>query len=255
MNQRRRRIDVTLASIAGGLGVVLAGWATACGLGQWYGIGAAGLIGVAIVFVRRANRCPHCLEVIELRSPHTRFCPRCGREVSPRADCGPSEGEAGAARDGTSPGVATADPRDGRMVDCETLDAIRSNAEAVRQSLSSKHGVEMEYGMESLARLDELIGGIGGKVDEAARRALIAMNGAFVGEAIIAMYGGCWIEDSDRGLGVRTCGGLVAFPFSKVAKLVDSGEFDSVASFARAIPFIERQSGNDGPILPTDPGN
>ena len=255
MNQKRQGIDVILANIAGGVGIALAGWATVCGLGQWYYIGAAGLIGVAIVLVRRANRCPHCLAVIDLRSPHTRFCPRCGRDASPTPDCDPSEDEAGAAREGTLPGVKIADPRDGRTVDSETLDAIQSNAEAVRQTLSSKHGVEMEYGMESLVRLDELIGGVGGKIDEAARRALVAMNGAFVGESIIAMYGGCWIEDSDHGLGVRTCGGLMAFPFSKVAKLVDSGEFDSVASFARAIPFIERQSGRSGPKLPIDQRN
>lgn len=255
MNQQQRGFDVILANTLGGAGIVLAGLTMACDLGQWYYIGAAGLIGVAIVLVRRANRCPHCLEVIDLRSPHTRFCPGCGREVLPAADPGPNDGEAGSARGGTLPGGNIADPRDDQMVDRETLDAIRSNAEVVRQSLSSKHGMEMAYGMESLAQLDELIGGIAGKVDEATRRSLVEMNGAFVGEAIIAMYGGCWIEDSDHGLGVRTGGGLKAFPFNKVAKLVDSGEFDSVASFARAIPFIEQQSGRCGPTLPNKLGD
>jgi hypothetical protein len=66
---------------------------------------------------------------------------------------------------------------------------------------------------------------------------LVGVIGSFLGEAIIAAYGGEWVQ-SEHGLGVRTIGGIVAFPFAKVQKQFANGSADSTRSMFTVLPVI-----------------
>ena len=65
--------------------------------------------------------------------------------------------------------------------------------------------------------------------------------GAYVGEAIIATYGGAWayFDEVDQ-WGIRFDDGNGAFPIAKVHKQLEDGEYDSVFSFFTTLPKLRR---------------
>ncbi|HEX2205620.1 MAG TPA: hypothetical protein VHG91_20075 [Longimicrobium sp.] len=63
--------------------------------------------------------------------------------------------------------------------------------------------------------------------------------GAWLGECVIAAYGGAWAE-VNGGWGVRFDERNAAFPFSKTRKQWENGAEDSILSFYEMIPLIYR---------------
>ena len=62
--------------------------------------------------------------------------------------------------------------------------------------------------------------------------------GAFLGECIIANYGGVWRKSENGELGIYFNSGDSAFPFAKVEKQLRNGGIDSILSFYEVIPLI-----------------
>jgi hypothetical protein len=79
---------------------------------------------------------------------------------------------------------------------------------------------------------------------------LVSVLGSFLGECLIARYGGRW-EEIDGRWGVRFAQGSAAFPFAKVTKQFDTGIAggDSILGFFRAVPVVMTISER-----PPDPG-
>jgi len=132
----------------------------------------------------------------------------------------------------------TSDP-----VDCvaEQLDQIRANAQKVVDTLDPLTDFAFGYDGQSLEYLD-------GYLDRQRQRPegppdIATVVGCYVGEAIIATYGGEWIREEKLGLGVKVQG-ITASPFNKVTKMLDEGleGGQSVSSFVRAVAAIIKQS-------------
>jgi hypothetical protein len=72
----------------------------------------------------------------------------------------------------------------------------------------------------------------------------VALFGSYLGEAIIASFGGRWEESEEHPLHIALVGGATAFPFVKVAKQMQNGlaDGDSIAGFFRAVPRFLEQS-------------
>ncbi|MBF0398491.1 MAG: hypothetical protein HQK78_17075 [Desulfobacterales bacterium] len=66
---------------------------------------------------------------------------------------------------------------------------------------------------------------------------LVNTIGAFLGECIIAEYGGVW-EHTDDGWCVSFDQTNRAFPFTKVRKQLENGPDDSIYSFFTVIPMF-----------------
>jgi hypothetical protein len=60
---------------------------------------------------------------------------------------------------------------------------------------------------------------------------LINIFGAFLGECVIASYGGHWHEGEPGMWGIRFENGDMVFPFAKVAKQLAGGDGDSIYGF------------------------
>ena len=67
---------------------------------------------------------------------------------------------------------------------------------------------------------------------------LTSVFGSFLGECIIRCYGGAWKEHEVEVWCVAFNDEDMAFPFNKVAKQLDNGLVDGIASFFRAVPII-----------------
>ncbi|MDQ3817230.1 MAG: hypothetical protein M3362_06020 [Acidobacteriota bacterium] len=100
--------------------------------------------------------------------------------------------------------------------------------------------VNLRYDRESVEWLSGYIERVRLHLDEASIDGLTASIGSFLGECIIANYGGQWRESngmwgiffseaSDRN---------AAFPFNKVRKQLSRGESDSILSFYNVLPVI-----------------
>ncbi|HYN85772.1 MAG TPA: hypothetical protein VER32_10985 [Pyrinomonadaceae bacterium] len=71
---------------------------------------------------------------------------------------------------------------------------------------------------------------------------LVNVVGSFLGECVIANFGGRWSEHETGGWGVLFDAGTTAFPFAKVSKQFANGREggDSIHSFYTTIPVILR---------------
>lgn len=71
---------------------------------------------------------------------------------------------------------------------------------------------------------------------------LVNVVGSFLGECVIANFGGRWHEHETGGWGILFDTGTAAFPFAKTSKQFANGREggDSVHSFYRTIPVILR---------------
>jgi hypothetical protein len=68
---------------------------------------------------------------------------------------------------------------------------------------------------------------------------LTTVLGAYLGESIIATYGGAWDYFEAQGQwGIRFEDGSGAFPFSKVYKQLEDGDYNSVLSFFTILPAL-----------------
>ena len=74
--------------------------------------------------------------------------------------------------------------------------------------------------------------------DAEAKTKLISVFGSFLGECIVRCYGGAWKQHESGVWCVAFNEDNIAFPFAKVAKQIDYGLEDGIASFFNVTPTI-----------------
>lgn len=118
-------------------------------------------------------------------------------------------------------------------------ETYRKTAENVVSHFRDELSVELKYDEASIEWLDGYINRIRLKIDKENYSGLATALGAYVGETIIATYGGAWAYSEDvNQWGIRFDDGNAAFPISKVYKQLEDGEFDSVLSFFTILPKV-----------------
>jgi hypothetical protein len=129
-------------------------------------------------------------------------------------------------------------------------DEYRTAAETVVSNFRDELGVELKYDEQSIEWLDGYINRIRTQFKKDSYPGLAVALGAYLGETIIATYGGAWdyFEKLDQ-WGIRLPDDNGAFPISKVYKQLEDGEFDSVLSFFTMLPkvlaHINKQQASD----------
>jgi len=102
-------------------------------------------------------------------------------------------------------------------------------------------GVELNYDKQSIEWLDGYIERIRTELKQESYSGLATALGAYVGETIIAIYGGAWdyFQKLDQ-WGVRFDEKSGAFPMSKVYKQLEDGHDsgESILSFFTVLPII-----------------
>jgi hypothetical protein len=119
---------------------------------------------------------------------------------------------------------------------------IRANAEMVVQTLRPLSGIDFGYTKESVKWLEgyiERLRNSGEFENVETRTKLISVFGSFLGECIVRCHGGAWKLDEEAGVWcVAFAKDQTAFPFAKVAKQIDNGLEDGIASFFDVIPIL-----------------
>ncbi len=118
---------------------------------------------------------------------------------------------------------------------------IRANAELVVQQTRSLSGIDFGYTEESVKWLEGYIERLrnSGEFENAeAKTKLISVFGSFLGECIVRCYGGAWKLHEPGAWCVAFDENNKAFPFAKVAKQIDNGLEDGIASFFSMIPLV-----------------
>ena len=123
---------------------------------------------------------------------------------------------------------------------------FRELAERLISTMAAQSGVELGYDGPSVEWVDGFIERQRGRFPGAEADGLVNVIGAFVGECVIANYGGRWRE-SEYGWGVYFDDGNAAYPFAKVRKQFDNGREggDSVHSFYETIGVIFDKRSDD----------
>ena len=116
--------------------------------------------------------------------------------------------------------------------------SIKQNAALVVETCKELVDFPFGYDEQSVAWLE-------GYIERQRIRGTFAQNadtycavfGSYLGECIIAAYGGRWHEDEQYALHVLLEGDLRAFPFAKVRKQMEGGldGGDSILAFFRSI--------------------
>lgn len=115
-------------------------------------------------------------------------------------------------------------------------------AESVVARMRDELGVELKYDKESIEWLDGYINRISPQLNQENYVGLASALGAYLGQTIIATYGGAWdYNEKLNQWGIRFDDESWAFPFSKVYKQIEDGEFESISSFFRVLPIILKQ--------------
>src|SRR5215813_14733530 len=112
---------------------------------------------------------------------------------------------------------------------------IRANAELVVQQVRSLSGSDVGYTQESVKWLEGYIERLrtsGAFESEDTKNKLTSVFGSFLGECVVRCYGGTWKLHEEAGVWcVAFKEDHIAFPFAKVAKQIDHGLEDGIASF------------------------
>jgi hypothetical protein len=128
----------------------------------------------------------------------------------------------------------------------QALQQIRSNANLVVEGSNKSCGFQFGFDARSVAWLDGFIEKLrSGPFSDEQREGMEINISCYLGEAILRNFGGIW-SLNEQGWHILFPIGTRAFPFSKVRKRFQDGEFDSIASFYRiagefAKPESERQ--------------
>lgn len=118
---------------------------------------------------------------------------------------------------------------------------MENNLAAELKSLAEnvKDKFNIDYTDAGVKHVDDYINSNRQNFTDESRERIIWNLGAFLGECIIANYGGTWQQDKElNSIGIHFSDQNKAFPISKVAKQIDNGEEDSILSFYRAIPVV-----------------
>jgi hypothetical protein len=126
---------------------------------------------------------------------------------------------------------------------------IRANAEMVVQQLRPLSGIDFGYMIESVEWLEgyiERLRNSGEFENVETKNKLISVFGSFLGECIVRCYGGRWTQDGEGEWCVAFDVDNMAFPFAKVAKQIDNGLDDGIASFFTVIPIVFKDLSRKG---------
>jgi hypothetical protein len=132
---------------------------------------------------------------------------------------------------------------------------IRANAELVIQQLRPLSGIDFGYTQESVAWVEgyiERMRNSGQFETEEAKEKLTSVLGSFLGECLVHCYGGAWKQFEGMWC-VAFNDKDMAFPFAKVAKQIDNGLGDGIASFFNAVPAIFKDLPRLEPSPPKKP--
>jgi hypothetical protein len=132
---------------------------------------------------------------------------------------------------------------------------IKANAELVLQQLRQLRGVDSGYTQESVEWLEGYIERLRQSAevgDDETKNTLISVFGSFLGECIARSYGGTWRQHEGVWC-VAFNNDNMAFPFAKVAKQIDYGLEDGIASFFKAIPIVFEDVALAEPSTPNKP--
>ena len=113
----------------------------------------------------------------------------------------------------------------------------RGLAEKFIAVMRSELGVELDYDEASVEWADGYIGRVRASVSEDSVAPISNLIGSFLGECVIANYGGRWRE-TENGTGVCFDEDNCVFPFAKVQKHFLHGEGDSILSFYKTIGVL-----------------
>ncbi|XGV95508.1 MAG: hypothetical protein ACAF41_22525 [Leptolyngbya sp. BL-A-14] len=128
-------------------------------------------------------------------------------------------------------------------MDVTVQEQIRTNAELVIKQLGQISDIEnFGYNLESVAWVDGFIERQRNRPDfsQDSIDRLVQNLGSFIGECIIACYGGAWQHEEGTWAVAFNQNNFV-FPFNKVRKQFVSGSEDSIRSFFEMIPILYAQ--------------
>jgi hypothetical protein len=128
-------------------------------------------------------------------------------------------------------------------------DKLRANAELVVSTMHKNLGTELSFDETGVEWVDGYIDRLRESFPKERRSGLVSTLASFVGECIIRTFGGEWVE-KDGWWGVQVSDRIWACPFAKIEKQFENGEEDSVASFFRCIPILDKHLEQN----PTEPG-
>jgi hypothetical protein len=117
---------------------------------------------------------------------------------------------------------------------------IKELAEDFSATVSEMLGVNLRYDRASVEWLSGYIERVRPTLNESSITGLTQSIGSFLGECIIANYGGEWRE-SEGTWGVFFSARddrNAAFPFNKVRKQLLNGAGDSILSFYEVLPIV-----------------
>lgn len=128
-------------------------------------------------------------------------------------------------------------------------DEIKRNAELVIGQMSQLSGFDFGYDAKSVVWLDGYIERQRARDDitEESIDGLINVFGSYLGECVIACYGGSWENEAGQWQ-VSFDEKNAVYPFAKVRKQFQNGPEDSIKGFFDAIPTVFALAlGKDGP--------
>jgi len=132
---------------------------------------------------------------------------------------------------------------------------IRANAELVIQQVRSLSGSDVGYTQESVKWLEGYIERLrtsGAFESEDTKNKLTSVFGSFLGECIVRCYGGTW-KQRDGVWCVAFDDKNIAFPLAKVAKQMENGLEDGIASYFSVIPIVFKAHVSEAPSTPKKP--
>ena len=118
-------------------------------------------------------------------------------------------------------------------------DQLRANADLVQRTVRENLETELTFDQTGVEWIDGYINRLRDSIGADKRSGLISTLASFIGECIIRTFGGTWVE-KDGWWGVKVSERVWACPFAKVEKQFENGAEDSVASFFRCIPILDK---------------
>lgn len=117
---------------------------------------------------------------------------------------------------------------------------IKEAAQVFVATCAERLGVSLKYDRQSLQWVNDFIERVRLELDEASIDGLVYWIGSFLGECVVANYGGEWRE-SEGTWGVffsEENDKSAAFPFNRVRKQLLNGAGDSILSFYDVIAVL-----------------
>ena len=126
----------------------------------------------------------------------------------------------------------------------------------VVQQLRPRSDIDFGYTKESVEWLEgyiERLRNSGEFESVEVKNKLTSVFGSFLGECVVRCYGGTWKLHEAGVWCVAFNDDNMAFPFAKVAKQIDNGLEDGIASFFTVIPEIFHDLARAVPSTPRKP--